>query len=214
MGKMTEIFTIGHSTQTYEDFLARLRHARVNAVADVRSAPFSRHFPHFNRDVLRQELRTDNISYVFLGDELGGRPKDERFFCKGVADYEKMATSETFRAGLDRVVEGSKKYRIALMCSEHDPLDCHRCLLVGRALVEKRNFEVRHILGNGKIISHKMIEDRLLELAGRTEVDFFEEGHDRLNNAYRERSLKVAYAEHPANRTPKTFSSKENRHAS
>src|SRR5579872_6567480 len=115
---VVEVLTIGHSTLPYERFLALLRQASVTAVADVRTAPFSRHFPHFNSDVLRDELRHDNIAYVFLGKELGGRPKDKRFFCDGVADYEKMAETEEFERGLDRVIEGAKKYRIAMMCSE------------------------------------------------------------------------------------------------
>jgi uncharacterized protein (DUF488 family) len=117
-----EVFTIGHSTLSYEKFLELLRVASVTAVADVRTAPYSRHFPHFNRDALRSELRLDNIAYVFLGDELGGRPKDKQFFCEGVADYEKMALTASFAKGLRRVIDGAKKYRIAMMCSEHDPL--------------------------------------------------------------------------------------------
>lgn len=189
-----EVLTIGHSTQSYEDFLKKLRSARVTAVADVRSSPFSRHFPHFNRDVLKEELRMDNIAYVFLGDELGGRPKDKQFFCDGVADYEKMAQTDTFAKGLGRVLEGSQKYRIALMCSEHDPLDCHRCLLVGRALSEK-GVSVGHILGNGRRVSHGQIEARLLELADRSDEDFFKTPQERLDEAYRDRAMKVAYAE-------------------
>jgi hypothetical protein len=102
----------------------------------VRSSPYSRHFPHSNIDELRVELRADRISYVFLGKQLGGRPNERRFFCGGVADYEKMALAPEFNKGLDRVIEGAKKYRIALMCSEREPLDCHRCLLVGRALAD------------------------------------------------------------------------------
>lgn len=189
-----EVLTIGHSTQSYEDFLNKLRSAQVTAVADVRSSPFSRHFPHFNRDVLKEELRMDNIAYVFLGDELGGRPKDKQFFCDGVADYEKMAQTNMFAKGLDRVLEGSQKYRIALMCSEHDPLDCHRCLLVGRALSEK-GVSVGHILGNGRKVSHGQIEARLLELAGRSDGDLFKTPQERLHEAYRDRAVKVAYAE-------------------
>jgi uncharacterized protein (DUF488 family) len=189
-----EVLTIGHSTQSYEDFLRKLRAARVTAVADVRSAPFSRHFPHFNRDALKEELRMDSIAYVFLGDELGGRPKDKQFFCNGVADYEKMARTEAFAKGLDRVIEGTRKYRIALMCSEHDPLDCHRCLLVGRALSEK-GISLGHILGNGRTVSHGQIESRLLEMAGRSGGDFFETPQERLMKAYRDRAMKVAYAE-------------------
>ena len=127
----TEILTIGHSNLDYEHFLALLRGARVNAIADVRSLPSSRNNPQFNRDILKDELNRDRIAYVFLGAELGGRPKKKEFYSEGVADYEKMATDNTFKAGIDRVLKGAEKYHIALMCSEQNPLDCHRCLLVG-----------------------------------------------------------------------------------
>ena len=137
MSDALTVLTIGHSTHSWERFLALLRSANVTAVADVRTSPYSRLYPHFNRDDLREELRADGISYVFLGKELGGRPSERRFYCEGVADYEKMAQASEFNKGLDRVVEGAKKYRIALMCSERDPLDCHRCLLVGRALAQR-----------------------------------------------------------------------------
>jgi uncharacterized protein (DUF488 family) len=192
-----EILTIGHSTLPYERFLKLLRQASVTAVADVRTAPYSRHFPHFNRDMLRDELRHDQIAYVFLGEELGGRPKDKRFFCDGVADYEKMARTEQFAKGLDRVVEGAKKYRIAIMCSEHDPLDCHRCLLVGRAL-NQRGVTVRHILGSGENIGHDAIETKLMALSNRADNDFFEPMEKRLAAAYRDRASKVAFAERKA----------------
>lgn len=188
-----EVFTIGHSTLSYEKFFALLRQASVTAIADVRSAPYSRHFPHFNSDLLSEELRADRIAYVFLGDELGGRPKEERFFCNGVADYEKMAQTEEFAEGLRRIVKGAKKYRIAMMCSEHDPLDCHRCLLVGRALHE-RGVSVRHILNDGQIINHRQIEAKLMELSGKNDADFFESPTKRLAAAYREWSAKVAYS--------------------
>lgn len=189
-----EVLTIGHSTLDYPRFLALLRQASVTAVADVRTAPFSRHFPHFNRDILREELRLDGIAYAFLGSELGGRPKDKRFYCDGVADYEEMARTDDFRRGLDRVLEGAKSYRIAMMCSEHDPLDCHRCLLVGRALHE-RGVAVRHILGSGRLMGHDAIEARLLELSGRSDSDFFDPPEKRLAAAYRDRAMKVAFAE-------------------
>ena len=193
-----EVLTIGHSTLPYERFLTLLRKASVTAVADVRTAPFSRHFPHFNRDVLRDELRQDSIAYVFLGEELGGRPKDKRFFCDGVADYEKMAETEEFARGLDRVIEGAKKYRIAMMCSERDPLDCHRCLLVGRALRE-RGVAVRHILSGGQTVDHQQIEAKLMEMSGKSDIDLFEPPTDRLATAYRDRAMKVAFLERPDN---------------
>jgi uncharacterized protein (DUF488 family) len=191
-----EVLTVGHSTHSWEEFVALLRSAGVTAVADVRTSPYSRHFPHFNRDELREELRLDGISYVFLGKELGGRPAERKFYCDGIADYEKMASATEFSTGLDRVVEGAKKYRVALMCSEHDPLDCHRCLLVGRALAE-RGVRVSHILSNGKIVSHTKIEDKLLEISGRSADDFFAPRADRLVAAYRDRARKVAFTEQP-----------------
>jgi uncharacterized protein (DUF488 family) len=193
----TEVLTIGHSTLPYERFLSLLRSARVTAVADVRSAPYSRQFPHFSRDELCDQLRSDGVSYVFLGKELGGRPSEEKFYCEGVADYEKMAQAPEFNKGLDRVIEGAKNHRIALMCSERDPLDCHRCLLVGRALA-RRGIRVGHILSDGSVVRHEQIEDRLLELAGRTDDDLFATRSDRLAAAYRERARKVAFVEPPA----------------
>ncbi|MCI1141442.1 DUF488 domain-containing protein [Sphingomonas sp. WKB10] len=193
-----EVLTIGHSTLPYERFLSLLRQASVTAIADVRTAPFSRHFPHFNRDVLRDQLRQDDVAYVFLGEELGGRPKGKRFFCDGVADYEQMAKAEPFTRGLDRVVDGAKKYRIAMMCSEHDPMDCHRCLLVGRALHE-RGVSVRHILSGGQIVNHRQIEDKLMDMSGKSDIDLFEPPAKRLAAAYRDRAMKVAFSERQDN---------------
>lgn len=187
-----EVLTIGHSTLDYEQFLALLRAANVNAIADVRSLPSSRNYPQFNREMLKEELKQDGIAYVFLGSELGGRPKSPEFYCEGIADYEKMATDNNFKAGIDRVLNGAEKYRIALMCSEQNPLDCHRCLLVGRALVE-RGAKVSHILSNGREISHEQIEEQLIRECGHGANDFFSQGKDRLIEAYRERSRKVSY---------------------
>jgi uncharacterized protein (DUF488 family) len=189
-----EVVTIGHSTHSWEYFAALLRSARVTAIADVRTAPYSRHTPQFNRAELREALRRVGISYVFLGKELGGRPTDRTFYCDGVADYEKMAKATGFSKGLGRIVEGAQKYRIALMCSEQNPLDCHRCLLVGRALVE-RGVRLSHILSNGEIVSHSTIEDKLLDISGRTDEDFFSSRAERLSAAYRDRGREVAFAE-------------------
>lgn len=194
MSDALTVLTIGHSTHSWERFVALLRSAKVTAVADVRTSPYSRLYPHFNRDDLREELRSDGISYVFLGKELGGRPSERRFYCEGVADYEKMAQASDFSKGLERVIEGAKKYRIALMCSEREPLDCHRCLLVGRVLAQ-RGVRVTHILDDGRVVSHSEIEDKLLEISGRNTEDFFAPRAERLATAYRERARKVAFAE-------------------
>lgn len=193
-GDNRTIWTVGHSTHDYERFFGLLRRAQITAVADVRSVPHSRHFSQFNRDTLKDQLRMDGIAYSFLGEELGGRPKSSAYYCDGIADYEKMALSKDFSAGIARVIEGAGRYRIALMCSEHDPLDCHRCLLVGRSLAE-RSHNVEHILSDGNIVSHKHIEDQLLDMAGSRDGDLFLRPVDRLTAAYRKRALKVAYTD-------------------
>ncbi|WP_292624114.1 DUF488 family protein [Mesorhizobium sp.] len=190
----TTVWTIGHSTHTYERLLALLRSVDITAVADVRTSPYSRHFPQFSRDILKDELRTDGLAYSFLGKELGGRPKGSQYYCDGVADYERMAKAPDFQHGVQRVLEGAQKFRIALMCSEHDPLDCHRCLLVGRALAE-RGVTVKHIQSNGSVVSHREIEEQILKLEGQRGDDLFISGDERLAAAYRKRARKVAYAE-------------------
>jgi uncharacterized protein (DUF488 family) len=188
------VWTIGHSAHSWERFVALLRNTGITAIADVRTSPYSRFSPHFNRDELRDELRLDGISYVFLGKELGGRPAGRRFYCEGVADYEKMAQAEDFKKGLERIVKGAGKYKIALMCSEQDPLDCHRCLLVGRALAE-HGIWVGHIQDKGAIATQEQIENRLLELSGLSTDDMFAPREERLATAYRDRARKVAFAQ-------------------
>jgi uncharacterized protein (DUF488 family) len=188
------ILTVGHSNHSPERFIALLRGAGVTAVADVRSAPYSRHAPQFNRDQVRDDLGRAGIAYVFLGRELGGRPAEREFYADGVADYEKMARAPAFAAGLERVIEGAQSHRIALMCSERDPLTCHRCLLVGRAL-EERGARVSHLLDSGECVSHAAIEHELLARTGRTGDDLFAPRTERLAAAYREHARKVAFAQ-------------------
>jgi uncharacterized protein (DUF488 family) len=189
------IFTIGHSSHKWEHFARLLASHAITAIADVRSAPFSRRSPHFNRGELKERLRNEGIAYSFLGRELGGRPIGKEYYCHGVADYEKMAEAPEFVEGIKRVVEGGQKYRIALLCSEHDPLDCHRCILVGRRLLD-RECSVNHILADGSLETQKSIEDRLLVL--EAQEDLFIPRRERVSAAYRERSKKVAYAEKPS----------------
>jgi uncharacterized protein (DUF488 family) len=195
-----DVLTIGHSTHSWDNFIELLRGVGVTAVADVRTSPFSRFNPHFDREEMCEKLSFAGISYVFLGKELGGRPNERKFYSDGVVDYEKVAKSEDFNKGLDRVIEGAKKYRIAVMCSENNPLDCHRCLLVGRALAE-RGVSIQHILSNGGTVSHAKIEDELLQLSRRDAEDFFAPRAERLAAAYRDRSRKVAFTESKSDAT-------------
>jgi len=191
---MPTILTIGHSRHPLERFLSLLKTAQVTAVADVRSAPVSRFSPHFNKAALAASLAGRGIDYVFLGKALGGRPVREEMYTRGRADYEKMAASSEFRAGLVQLIEAAGRNRVALMCSEADPLDCHRCLLVGRALAEA-GIAVEHILASGEIITHAQAEDRLLQLEHLADDDLLMRSREaRLAEAYRSRNRKAAYA--------------------
>jgi uncharacterized protein (DUF488 family) len=185
-------FTIGHSNIPAERFTALLRGAGVEAIADVRSIPASRFCPWFSSKNFAPLLTAANIDYLFVGDELGGRPRDPSLYCDGVADYEAMAQRPSFRGGLDRLLANAGGRCLCLMCSERDPLDCHRCLLVARAL-SARGVNVGHVLHDGGIESHTAIERRLLEAAGE-DSDLFLTGQDqRLAAAYRRRAHAIAY---------------------
>jgi len=188
-----EILTIGHSNHPIEHFLALLQEAGVTAVADVRSAPHSRYVPQFNHDALKAALRGAGIAHVYLGQELGGRPQNKQQYRDGVADYEKIAATEAFQAGLRRVLDGAATHRVALMCAEQHPLDCHRCLLVGRALAA-HGARVRHILPDGAVANQADIEAELLRRTGRDKEDLFMSPEERLAAAYREYAHKVAFA--------------------
>lgn len=194
LSSQRNVFSVGHSALGYEQFVKLLGQAGVDAIADVRTAPYSRRFPHFNRDKLRAALMQDGVAYSFLGKELGGRPSGSQFTCDGVADYEKMAKAESFKAGIERVLTGAEKYRVALMCAEKHPLDCHRCLLVGRELL-RRGIDVRHLISENASLLQSEVEMQLLERAGHSESDdLFAAPEERLALAYRRRAIKIAFS--------------------
>lgn len=186
-----DLFTIGHSNHPIERFLALLRAAGVTAIADVRSIPASRRYPWFTGTRLAARLEAEGIAYVALGAALGGRPRDPRLFRDGVADYAAMARTDAFRAGLDRVGEGARGFRVCLMCAEREPLDCHRCLLVAPALAA-RGFRIGHILADATIEPHTQTENRLLALAGG-QPDLFADRDRRVAAAYARRAGTAAF---------------------
>lgn len=154
------IYTIGHSNHSAEHFIALLRQHDIGALADVRSMPFSRFNPQFNRERLAAALRDAGIQYVFLGQELGARPKEREYYEGDRVSYAKLAQSERFRHGLERVVAGSREHRVALMCAERDPLHCHRTLLISPEL-EGAGVQVTHILPDGSLEAHTQLIQRL-----------------------------------------------------
>ncbi len=190
---MAELFTIGHSNHTVEKFLELLRRHAIGAVGDVRSSPFSAWTPQFNRPALEESLRKAGIQYVFLGDELGARRTEREVYVDGVARYEKIARTAAFQAGLERVRKGMRKYRLALMCAEKDPLECHRTILVCRSL--RQEATVAHILEDGSVATRESVEARLMREEKIPQVDLFLSADDLLTQAYEQRGPKIAYRE-------------------
>ncbi len=187
-----DLLTIGHSNMPAERFANLLRDAGVNAIADVRSTPASRRFPWFSGKNLAARLRQDGILYLPFGDTLGGRPRESSLYGDGIADYEAMARRPEFCRGLDRLCAAAAQHRVCLMCAEREPLDCHRCLLVARALAA-RGIGIGHILHDGAVTPHAAIERQLLADYGDG-IDLFSAGQsDRLAAAYRRRARAVAY---------------------
>jgi uncharacterized protein (DUF488 family) len=155
------IFTVGHSNHSLDRFLQLLAGTRITAIADVRSRPHSRWASQFNKEALASALGKADVAYVYLGKELGGQPEDPALLKNGEPDYGAMARAESFRAGIDRIIDGAKTHRIALMCAERDPLDCHRFLLIGRHLAS-RGVPVAHILASGEVEDQDKTDARLI----------------------------------------------------
>lgn len=188
------VFTIGHSTHTLERFVDLLRRHGVTAIADVRSVPYSRMQPQFNRETLKRALTEHGIAYVFLGRELGARSEDKSCYENGRVQYRRLARTGAFRAGLSRVRRGSEKGRIALMCAEREPLECHRTLLVGRELTDA-GIRVVHIHADGRLEPHPAAMIRLLHLLGLPEQDLFRTPSELIDVAYARQEERIAYVD-------------------
>ena len=181
------LFTIGHSTHSLEYFTNLLVKQAIQAVCDVRSVPYSRHNPQFNREPLKEHLATTGISYVFLGNELGARSSNPRCYLDGKVQYNYLAEEPTFLEGLRRIQKGIESLRVALMCAERDPLMCHRTILVCRELRSEK-LEISHILPDGTIETNVAAEKRLMSTMNirpdmsNSEIDCIEQAYDKQAN--------------------------------
>jgi uncharacterized protein (DUF488 family) len=144
------VLTIGHSNHSLEHFLDIVQRNAVEVVVEVRSYPYSRYAPQFDREAVKPALAKIGVKYVDLGKELGGRPGDSEFYDgDGHVRYDRVAAAQFFQEGLQRLEEVASRYCVAVMCSEEDPAVCHRGLLIGRVLRE-RGYRVEHIRGDGR----------------------------------------------------------------
>ncbi|MCA9407820.1 MAG: DUF488 domain-containing protein [Candidatus Omnitrophica bacterium] len=192
-------FTIGHSNYAIEAFLKLLKERIINCLVDVRSSPYSKYVPQFNRENLSDALKKENIQYVYKGDQLGGRyMESDLLYPDGTVDYSKVFKTKEFQNGIQSVIRNiTKGLNIVLMCSEKDPLDCHRFLLVAKAL-SAQGVQVKHILSDGSVIIQTDLEESLVRKYNDelSQFSFFEENlspEQALEKAYRKRNREVAY---------------------
>ncbi len=186
------LYTIGHSNHDITTFIGLLKRHGVSALCDVRSHPYSRFVPQYSRDALKAAIANSSIAYVFLGKQLGARSENPSCYRQGKVQYDRLAQEPQFAEGLQRVRQGMDRYRLALMCAEKDPLDCHRALLVARRLHES-GLAVSHIREDGTLESQRELESRLLALCKLPEEDMFKGREEFLSEAYLIQGQRVAY---------------------
>ena len=188
------ILTIGHSDLGASAFVRLLKIHEIDVVLDVRSSPFSRRAPQYNRPELAKLLEPASISYAFAGRSLGGRPSDPTLYVSGRVSYARLARSGPFIASIKRIVKLMSQCRIGILCAERDPIECHRFLLIGRALTI-RNIDVQHILHDGDLESHFVGEDRLLRATRQNAKAVSEDRGEVLARAYALQESRFAFRE-------------------
>lgn len=199
---MSFIYTIGHSNYDSNYFMEMLLKFKVNTVVDVRSVPFSKYVPHFNKDNIKTLLNNYGIHHIYMGEELGIIKDDDCLLSKdGYLDFEKVKKTNLFKNGIARIIDGfSKGYTIAIMCTEKDPMNCHRSILIGRELHNEK-YTIAHILTDGSMETHAQFEERLINMYFpiKMQQDLFsiiepaENESEFLNNAYVLRNRDIGY---------------------
>ena len=187
------VYTIGHSNGTAERLLGLLIQHGVGSVADVRSQPYSRFNPQFNREDLACVLKASGLEYLFLGHELGARSSNSACYRDGRAQYSLIAKTPLFEQGIERLQAAMEDRRVAILCAEKEPLTCHRSILIGRYLHE-RDFDVRHILEDGSLEDHDASLLRLLALHGMQENNLFHTRDELVAIAYEKQAEQIEFS--------------------
>ncbi len=157
-GTGVTVWTLGHSHHAITLFRARLRENDIELAVDVRSRPYSRHAPHFDRPELEHALTAGGISYQWLGDKLGQRPEGERFYdSEGYTLYDELLKEQWFMKAIGLLEHEAETRRIALVCLEEEPERCHRWALIGKLLAD-RGASVRHIRADGRVQSQQEVD--------------------------------------------------------
>ncbi len=189
------LYTIGHSNHSIEQFLRLLSSHSITCVCDVRSNPYSRYAPQFNRETFEQSLKSVNVRYAFMGDQLGGRSRTPSHYVGGRVQYNAVAASASFQDGLGRLRHEAAVQKVCLMCTEKDPMNCHRAILVSRHLRDE--MEILHILADGTVETNAEFEERLRASLNIPAQDLFEDYATLINRAYDLQGKKIAFSATP-----------------
>ena len=195
------LFTVGHSSLDFPQFVKLLRDSNIELLIDVRSRPHSSRFPQFSQPGFEKLLGDERIFYLSLGEELGGRPDDaDAYRPDGRVDYRKRRKSYAFGAGIERILAEIARRICALMCAEEDPIECHRFLMICPELV-RSGIRPLHIRKSSRIETQQTAENRLLEAHGRGGVAsntlFPDLRAEALEEAYELQAGKFAYRVDP-----------------
>ena len=193
-------YTVGHSSHKTEDFINLLKDHDIRCIADVRSSPYSKYAPQFNRELLKKDLENSAIEYIYMGNCLGARYTDPSLFFddKQMVDFEKVSKTVVFRQGVNQVIEKlNNGFKLALMCAEKDPFDCHRFMLVSHFL-SKKGIQMQHIREDGHLESNDDLEQRLLNKykINNQQAALFEETKTKkqaIEKAYIARNKDIGY---------------------
>lgn len=187
-----QLFTVGHSDHDLQSFLTLLVRHGITAVADVRSQPYSRVQPQFNRESLTESLGRIGAKYIFLGRELGARRSEPESYDGNRARYDLIRSLPLFQEGLARLRNGVDSSRMALLCAEKDPLTCHRTILICREL-RSDPIDICHILADGSLEGTAEAERRLLHLCGFWAADLLSDPSEQIERAYDKQAERIAY---------------------
>jgi uncharacterized protein (DUF488 family) len=194
---MGRLFTIGYSGHSANSFVDLVVNNEIDVVCDVRSTPFSAYKPDFSRAPFKAHLNKAGVKYKFLGDLLGARPSDRTCYVSGQATYDRISKSSFFQEGLSRIKTGTRSLNLALVCSERDPIECHRAILVCRNLPEMHDY-ITHIHTDGRSESQPELDTRLVDLFGLTPPPLLQQEGDWLkavSKAYEKQGDSIAYRE-------------------
>jgi uncharacterized protein (DUF488 family) len=160
-GDAPTLHTLGQGARSLDELISALQAHRIEYLLDVRSSPYSKFRPEFSREALEAALKARGISYVFMGDTLGGQPRDPDCYTDGKVDYAKVRQQPFFQSGLERLRKAHDQHvSAALLCGEGRPEQCHRSKLIGEALAAA-GIPIRHIDEDGQLLTQTQVMDRL-----------------------------------------------------